>query len=227
MIQFEGKVCTIHFVRHGQSEANIADVSAGGESPLSGKGRAQADALGAWLKQRNVHVDGIFSSTMVRAQQTADRIAEQIGVSEASIIRDARLSELNRGPTWLGKHRREIITPDVERALRLEGMDFRTPGGESFHDAAGRMIRWLIATFDDHVQPGVPATFLAVTHGNALRALVQRLLNIDPRVAFLMQIWNTSITSFTHTERGWRLDRLNATPHLDSGLTSKSRTDES
>ena len=225
MIQFGEKTCTFHFVRHGQSEANIADVSAGGASPLSQKGRAQVEALGRWLKQHDVRIDGMFSSTMVRACQTADGIAEQMLFPEASIIRDARLSELDRGPTWLGKHRRDILTPEVERALQLEGMDFRTPGGESFHDTAGRMIRWLIATFDDHVQVQTHSTFLVVTHGNALRALLQRLLNIDPRTAFLMQIWNTSITSLTHTERGWRLDRLNATPHLDSGLTSKSRTD--
>ncbi len=226
MIAFEGKMATFHFIRHGQSEANATDVSAGGASPLSDRGRAQAEALGRWLRLHDVKMDGMFSSTMVRAHDTADLVAQGLSFPQEAIIRDDRLSELDRGPVWRDKSRRDLLTPEVERALRLEGMDFRSPGGESLHDTAGRMMRWLIDTFDTHVEPDAHKTFLVVTHGNALRALLQRLLTIDPRVLFLIQIWNTSITSLTHMDRGWALERLNATPHLDSGLTSMNRADK-
>jgi len=49
------------------------------ERPLSPKGRRQAERLGRFLAGRNFAVDAIHTSPKIRALQTAELVAQQIG----------------------------------------------------------------------------------------------------------------------------------------------------
>ena len=99
------------------------------------------------------------------------------------------------------------------------GMDHRAPGGESMSDVAQRMLCWLM---DLNVivrgTAGTTPAIVAVTHGVAIKALLQRIFNFDPAYAWLMRIDNTSITKVRCTALGWQLEYLNATPHLNQPL---------
>ena len=70
---------TITFVRHGESAGNasgVIDTSVPGPT-LTPKGEQQAKEAAAWLS-RTPH-DGIYASSMVRTQQTAQPLADELG----------------------------------------------------------------------------------------------------------------------------------------------------
>ena len=72
-------VITITFVRHAESEANAAgviDTSVPG-APITPKGEQQAKEAAAALS-RTPH-DGIYASTIIRTQQTAQPLADELG----------------------------------------------------------------------------------------------------------------------------------------------------
>ena len=67
---------TIYFVRHGQSEGNAGPVWVDATSKLSAKGKEQARVVAERFTK--LPVDIIISSTMDRAVETAQIIAERI-----------------------------------------------------------------------------------------------------------------------------------------------------
>jgi broad specificity phosphatase PhoE len=77
----ESRDITITFVRHGESEGNASgfiDTSVPGPS-LTPKGEQQAKAIAAKLS-RAKH-DGIYASSMIRTQQTAQFLADELGLT--------------------------------------------------------------------------------------------------------------------------------------------------
>jgi len=85
------------FMRHGQSQANIDNVIASPSSPLTEYGIAQARAEGKKLV--NASITKIICSPFVRAKQTAEVVAHEIGISPSSIeiigsLRERRYGKL-------------------------------------------------------------------------------------------------------------------------------------
>jgi len=68
----------IHFIRHGQTDANLQRVLAGGEHdiPLNATGIRQAEAFGAANQSFIKNVDTVYVSPMIRARQTADLVIQ-------------------------------------------------------------------------------------------------------------------------------------------------------
>ena len=66
----------LYLIRHADALAlgergNTQDA----ERPLSDKGFGQAKQLGAWMQRKGIALDQIFTSPLVRAQQTAEGMA--------------------------------------------------------------------------------------------------------------------------------------------------------
>ncbi|MCS7182193.1 MAG: phosphohistidine phosphatase SixA [Thermoanaerobaculum sp.] len=61
------------FVRHGEA-AGASFAGSDAERPLTTKGRQQAQALALFLASRGVRCDRLFSSPLLRAQQTAEAL---------------------------------------------------------------------------------------------------------------------------------------------------------
>jgi broad specificity phosphatase PhoE len=70
----DNNYCIIYLVRHGESEANVADIR-GSNTKLTEKGKAQAKAFAE--KHKGVNFDAIFSSPLIRTKETAEIIAEE------------------------------------------------------------------------------------------------------------------------------------------------------
>lgn len=66
------------FVRHGQSHANAQKLIANETHPLTETGKEQARKTGIELKNKAIKT--IVCSTMIRAQQTAEIIAGELGI---------------------------------------------------------------------------------------------------------------------------------------------------
>lgn len=173
-------VTTFYIVRHGQSEGNAGfdagikkeNVSEFG-TPLTELGRKQAKAAAEKLKK--IHFDAVYSSDLLRAQQTAEIIAleRKIAVQTTRMIRERNFSSFTQ--TFSGKSKEEIreemraILSKLDEKAKLAYK--HTPDMESAEEAVGRFLTFLreIAV----TQPG--KTILVVNHGNNIRSLLNHL----------------------------------------------------
>lgn len=87
----------IYFVRHGLSEMNMVSKlsGAGSDTPLAPEGRAQAKAAG--LAAKDLDIDYIISSPLIRAHETAKIIAKEIGFPGENIELNSLLLERHFG----------------------------------------------------------------------------------------------------------------------------------
>lgn len=83
-------------VRHAQPQ-RLRVTSGPADPPLTDEGREQARALASWLtRDREVIPARLFSSTMRRAQETAQETADRCGIP---VVADERLAEFDLGAT--------------------------------------------------------------------------------------------------------------------------------
>lgn len=88
----------IYYVRHGQCEANNLGLFAGRtDSPLTDTGKKQAQAIADKLKADDVFPDKIVSSSLSRARDTAQIIAQELGYPLKNILVDTRFDEYDFG----------------------------------------------------------------------------------------------------------------------------------
>ncbi len=146
-------------VRHGQSEWNaIGRWQGHADPPLSELGRRQAYVAAAAIGA----VDGIVSSDLLRAAETAAIIAQQLGVGPVAV--DERLRERDVGQ-WTGLTRVEI---DKGWPGWLE--QARLPEGFEGVDA---VLARVVESFGAMRTASPGGSLLVVTHGGVIRALAR------------------------------------------------------
>jgi broad specificity phosphatase PhoE len=161
-------------IRHGQTDWNL-DGRYQGQSdvPLNAAGLAQANVFAASLDGRKF--SALYSSDLLRAYQTAQVIAQRVGLA---VQTDPRLREINQGD-WQGRTVDEIrmIYNESKQAHRglIDPATARAPGGESVLEVSQRMAQ----AADDIARavPGGPV--LVVSHGLALATLYCQARGID------------------------------------------------
>jgi broad specificity phosphatase PhoE len=214
---------TLYFVRHGESVANECD-RAGRKRPpdadrLSERGWEQARGLGRRLQDEGL--EAIVASTMRRAQETAEGIAEVLGLP---VETDPDLHEVRQSDAFYAS------SPDYAETGTLNWMphsppDFAEPGAESFQDIMGRVHRVRERLSERAAEQRV----LAVSHFGFLHFFLGAALfgeDFSPRlVPGLYQAGhaNTGITIFERRARrvmdgidfpGWVLTTWNDQGHL-------------
>ena len=162
-------VRTIYLIRHGHYDyQDSADDEVG--KALTALGIAQARLVGDRLRSLPVEMTALVGSSMTRARQTAEVIAEGFPALDLQITRSIRECT---PATW-----REDIMADLE------------PGEADACEA--RLDSVFAAMF-------VPATGgdrheMLVAHGNVTRYLVTRALDVDPMSWLGMSVAHASIT---------------------------------
>jgi len=144
----------IYFIRHGQSQANAANVFSGPDSLLTDLGRQQAKIAGKKIMSDGLILDRIISSTYGRAVDTAKIIAKEINFNVNLIQYDHRLVEYNAGEL-IGKTESGVTAQQVVDAKDAENLtvlynrvfsalkDIKLLPGNSLivsHAGIGRMI---------------------------------------------------------------------------------------
>ena len=149
--------------RHAETVFNAAARMQGNNAhtPLTRAGIAQADAMGAAL--RNVLGEApdidLWVSPSGRTQQTAAIIGEHLGMDFFGWRKDERLLEIDVGD-WEGRWYHDIVAElgrpiiDATRGLFTEA----APGGEWFPQIADRLKHWVADL--DHSRPA-----LVISHG--------------------------------------------------------------
>lgn len=155
--------------RHGQTDANIRLVldSCPPGPPLTELGRQQASALADELAV--APVVGVYASTAVRAQQTAEPVAARHGLPVEVIegLQEVFLGDLEGtvGPEYV---ERFLV---VLRAWQAGDLDRPIPGGESATQAIARFTTAITDIQRRHAH-GVIAV---ITHGAIVEVAVPRL----------------------------------------------------
>lgn len=143
-----------YMIRHGQTEANAAEIMAGSmDSPLTAKGRQQAYAVQKVVEKLSVKPKVIAHSHLSRARDTAGIINEVLGVP---MMEDADLAELHAGD-WEG-------VPWADCPDLLTGWP-DPPNGERFEEFMIRVSRGKNRHLEAHEGP-----VLIVCHGGVFRA---------------------------------------------------------
>lgn len=129
-------------VRHGETDWNVTGRYQGQDDPpLNAKGLAQAHELAEALK--DISLDVLVTSPLRRAYQTAEILAEALGLPLQS---EPRLMEIHQGD-WQGRLRADIAAryPDLFRRWEIEPWEVTPPGGEHLSQVQARVY----AALDD------------------------------------------------------------------------------
>lgn len=162
-------------LRHGQSEWNLANRFTGFKDvALTDKGREEAVNAGKLLKNGGIKFDQVFSSTQMRANDTAELALKEAGQGELfdSMICHDDLRERDYGDlTGLNKDETRAKYGDEQVHIWRRSYDTPPPGGECLQDVVEKRVR---PYFEKHIKPMLDdgKNILIAAHGNSLRAML-------------------------------------------------------
>ncbi len=196
----------LYLVRHGESCYNAEGrVQGQSDVPLSPLGEEQSEAVATALCR--VPLTAIYSSPLLRARQTAERIAAHHGLP---ILFDDRLQELHAG-IFQGKLRRELplLFPEEYAAWSTGDPFYVIPGGQSRQQVRERgaaALRDIAARHTGHTA--------VVGHGALFRFALAALVAGENTLE-LPPLANGSITTIAYAREGtFRLLAYNQVDHL-------------
>ena len=165
-------------IRHGQSEWNALNQFTGWKDPdLTAKGIEEAHNAGKIINNLKINFDLVFTSALIRAQNTAEIILKEINQS-LSTIKNQALNERNYGDlAGLNKDDARKRWGDEQVHIWRRSYDIPPPGGESLKDTGERVLPFFMKEILPHVCEG--KNVLVAAHGNSLRSLIKFLDNIS------------------------------------------------
>lgn len=206
----------IFLIRHAESELNKNHNIICGQSnntPITNFGKKQAKALGKMFKKRKVYFNMVYSSSALRAVETAVICLETMKCT-APIIKSDQLLEIDQGD-WTGKARKEVYTEEVLQAMKDDCFNFHAPNGESAKIVEDRMSDFIQKQIIDQMGKFKNETVSVAifSHGFAIRCFLRSVLKSDPALTWKISIDNTGIIELSYTEYGWHFNKMNDTTH--------------
>jgi uncharacterized phosphatase len=151
----------LYFIRHGLSEMNKSGHFAGTiDTPLTDEGRAQAKTAGIGAKR--LKIDLIVSSPLMRARETAEILADQIGYPKEKIVLSPLLIERHWGDLEGKPH------------IKVHDLD-EVPNAETSVQLLARAAKAL-----DYLENLEAQNILIVSHGTFGRALRHHIIEDMP-----------------------------------------------
>ena len=198
----------ICFVRHGETDWNIEQRMQGHRDlALNATGEAQAAAAGRYFVGRQA--DALYSSDLLRARQTAQPIAQALGLA-LTLLPALRERHFGRceGLTYDEVAARYA---DDARAIESRDPDYCAPqGGESRRQHEARVLGCVARLLGDHRGQ----TIVVVTHGGVLDVIYRRALGLPSNAPRDYAIPNAGINWLTIDGEQWQIERWGETVHL-------------
>ncbi|MGH7192100.1 MAG: histidine phosphatase family protein [Candidatus Saccharimonadales bacterium] len=194
----------LYCVRHGESTYNLEGRLQGqSDTHLSPLGQKHAAAIAATLSQ--LPIEAVYSSPLRRALETAQPLADALGLSP---LCDDRLKEIDIG-VFQGTLATELGDrfPQEAARWRSQDPDYQIPGGESRRHLMARAE----AAFHEIHEAGHEQA-VVVAHGGVLAAALKALLAV-PAERNPFSLYNGSISMLEWGQQ-LRLMTLNQTEHL-------------
>lgn len=181
----------LYLIRHAESQGNFEGRLQGTkEFPITKRGREQSRALADRLA--GLGVDAIYASPMQRTMQTAELVAERLGLP---VVPEPRLQEYDFGAeisglTWEAIRKQH---PAISRALAKEDTDFpRYPGEEGRAAFSHRVREAMGEILEAHKTDEAVAI---ITHAGPIVAYVLQTLGRNYSRPVPFAIDNASITT--------------------------------
>lgn len=204
----ELKLTEIYLIRHAEALGNYYRRAQGHwDMPLLKDSKAQLESLRE--RFRDVHIDEIYSSDLIRAVKTAEALADPraLKIQKTEVLR-----ELNMG-TWESRSWPYLRHVDFEQTelFRTNPLAWAPEGAESYRDAALRMKGFLLSMAEQ--KPG--KTIAAFTHGALIRSYL--CLYMGDSIDFSIPHGaNTSVTRILVENGVISVDYYNDDAHLIS-----------
>ncbi|KVU42391.1 phosphoglycerate mutase [Burkholderia ubonensis] len=203
----------ILFIRHGETAWNrIKRIQGHIDIPLADSGLAQAQRLAVRLARETrdgARVDAIYSSDLMRAQQTAQPAADALGLP---LVLHAGLRERAYG-IFQGHDSTEIEArfPDAYAAWQTRDPGFEPEGGESQRAFYHRVLHALEPIVAAH--PG--GRIACVAHGGVLDCVYRFANGLDLAAPRNYQLLNTSINVVDYVDGRASVVQWADVSHLD------------
>lgn len=198
----------LYLVRHGQTAGNVRDLFIGQtDMPLDNVGQRQAMELGR--RFRDIQLDGLMTSPLLRARRTAEEIGKATGHDPVVV---PGLSEIHFGKAE-GLTYQQVIQqfPELRDDLaNMEKVDFGFPGGESRRAFYERVT----ATFLGIIERFAGKSVAAVAHGGVIGTLYAQLHPGPHTNMAKYAVRNCSIGHLVITPEHTRIELWNDVSHL-------------
>lgn len=187
---------TICIVRHGQTDWNLQHILQGQEDiPLNETGKIQAQQSANFLKNKK-NWDVIVSSNLGRARETAQIIADEIGITTIQL--DERLIERDMGEAS-GKNYLHLTEKLDNR--EIDGM-------ESDNDLVARSYK----SFLDITSKYKGKNIIIVSHSETIKGI---LLGIDPTTNyFKIRLKNACACMIEEENSKFLVREINISNHI-------------
>lgn len=160
-------VTKFYLVRHGETHWNkIHRIQGWTNNPLNAKGKREAHNIARELKTHKF--DTLYSSSLLRAMQTADIIAHHL---QLTVIKEDAFKERRYG-IFEG-----MFWNDIDMHAYHHYHHFQPPNGESQKQLFDRVISKLNELAAVHINQ----TVLIVSHGGVIRTIAMHLGVIDKK----------------------------------------------
>ena len=190
---------TVLLVRHGLTEMTGPVLA--GWTPgvhLNERGRAQATALGERLA--SVPLAAVVSSPLERCVETAEALGREVTT-------DDRFGECRYGD-WTGQELKKLAKDPLWRQVQAHPSAVTFPNGEALAAVSARAVA---AVRDWNARLGPDATYVAVSHGDVIKAIVADALGLHLDQFQRIQADPCSLTVIRYTELRPFVLRLNDT----------------
>jgi 2,3-bisphosphoglycerate-dependent phosphoglycerate mutase len=162
-------------LRHGESQWNLENRFTGFKDvDLSENGVKEAIKAGHLISQAGIKFDQVFTSTLIRANRTAELALDEAGQSDliAQMVRHDDLRERDYGDLT-GQNKDEARAEFGEDQVHIwrRSYDIRPPGGECLKDVVENRVQ---PYYEKNIKPLVDEgkNILIAAHGNSLRAML-------------------------------------------------------
>ncbi len=199
-------------LRHGETAWNV-------DARIQGRLDIELNETGRWQARRAAQalageeIDGVYSSHLLRAAETARTIARAIGQSAQSV---EALCERGFG-VFEGKTFPQIEAIWPEQALRWRKRDpqWKPEGGESLQDLQRRIVNATAELAERHLGKQI----VLVAHGGVLDVLYRTATGQDLQAPRSWNLGNATINRLLWTPDGLTLVGWADTRHLEDDRT--------
>lgn len=196
----------IFLLRHGETDWNLQRRCQGiTDVDLNDRGRRQARQIAEYLSTEKIN--GIYSSALKRALQTAEILRRSHGLA---VTVDSDFRELNHG-AFEGLTFSDIRDsyPDFLRLWRSEPAQLIIPGGERLVDVEERAWKGVGRIVQFHSSDD---TVVVVSHNFPILAILCRITGTPLNDYRSFHVEPCGLTHISYGDReGWRVIQINGT----------------
>lgn len=162
-------------LRHGQSQWNLENRFTGFQDvDITEEGEKEARTAGKKLAMAHIKFDRVFTSTLLRANRTAEIALKEAGQEHLlpDMVRHDDLRERDYGDLT-GQNKDEARAEFGEDQVHIwrRSYDVPPPGGECLQDVVEKRVR---PYYEQNIKPLIEEgkNVLIAAHGNSLRAML-------------------------------------------------------